>query len=896
MRVSVPTQLAVTAETPARGTTPDVLTPPAEHRWLRPGWPLAAIFVPFPIWWAMGMAEFACLLFAVPMALDLLRRRRVLAPRGFGWWLLFLGWVAIGLTVLHVDALGAVSDANGSRYFTWAYRLVWYLAITVVLLYVLNNRAELSVRRITRIMSAMFLTVTAGGLLGVLAPHLEFTSLVEAFLPGSLRSSQFVSDLVHPSAAQLQQVLGFESPRPSAPFTYSNIWGLNYACFLPFFLFAWCGKDAGWRRFVAPFVLLSGAVPVIYSINRGMWAALIVVAVFVALRSALFGKPGLFAVAIVAGVAVVALVSFTSLGDVVQARFSNTGSLSVRQNLGTLSVTSVAQTSPIIGLGSTRNVQGNFNSITGGATLDCPRCSPPALGTQGQLWLVVFTQGLVGLLLYLVFFLTFLFRYLWKPSPVMTMGLSVLIVSFVTMPVYNALGTALLAVMVAIALMCREGESPEQGAEAAGRADSFGETKDIRPLTAYVRPIGEHLGLVLVCALLGVGSGVLWQQHFGTPAVATATVVLPNAVGLPTPNDGPMNMDTQAQLLTSGGVEKAVLAATGQRLSPDQKSLTLTAAPNTRVVHVIFEADSAPVAVKGVDAAARVFVAERQKQMDDDKASAIRALNKSALALDKSLATVNKALTLVEGKQPTAIPFAETYNLKQKREALLGQMKQLNQQLTGAIASPVRGGVSIRPVVVTPQKDVWRVSIASALMLWLLLGTVLSVARDRNGVRLRSPSRVLRETGLPVLADMRPTGRLGSTRIRRRSATWAMRLLGVRGAGAAPQGAAATGSPERAMSLYQASGALPVDVGDRRAVALAAALDGCVARRGPGSPDRFEAPWVRGGSGAPLLQPGSRPKTVLVASLATRAHDVVRMRQTLGHVGTDVVGVILTGN
>ncbi len=39
--------------------------------------------------------------------------------------------------------------------------------------------------------------------------------------------------------------------------------------------------------------------------------------------------------------------------------------------------------SPLVGLGSTRDVQGNFNTIAGGAT-EMPPMHPPALGTQGQ--------------------------------------------------------------------------------------------------------------------------------------------------------------------------------------------------------------------------------------------------------------------------------------------------------------------------------------------------------------------------------------------------------------------------------------------------------------------------------------------------------------------------------
>ena len=46
----------------------------------RPGWPLTALLVLYPLWWALGMGTLAVFLLAVPMALQLWRRRPVLVP------------------------------------------------------------------------------------------------------------------------------------------------------------------------------------------------------------------------------------------------------------------------------------------------------------------------------------------------------------------------------------------------------------------------------------------------------------------------------------------------------------------------------------------------------------------------------------------------------------------------------------------------------------------------------------------------------------------------------------------------------------------------------------------------------------------------------------------------
>ena len=57
----------------------------------RNAWPLAALVIGLPLWWVLGLVELAPIALAVPMAVQLLRRRTIHLPGGFGWWLLFLG-------------------------------------------------------------------------------------------------------------------------------------------------------------------------------------------------------------------------------------------------------------------------------------------------------------------------------------------------------------------------------------------------------------------------------------------------------------------------------------------------------------------------------------------------------------------------------------------------------------------------------------------------------------------------------------------------------------------------------------------------------------------------------------------------------------------------------------
>jgi hypothetical protein len=430
---------------------------------LGPGWPLTVIFLGFPLWWVLGLSVFIFPVMAVPMLWHLVHRPTVHVPKGFGLWLLFLVWMFASSLVLQADAPGAIPGGSLSRYATFAYRAMWYLTVTIALLYVGNlSERELPRRRVARLLAFMFLVTLVGGMLGVLLPHVEFKSLLEIALPGSIAHNPYVNSLIHPSFAQIQQVLGYESPRPSAPFTYTNTWGANLIYYLPFFLLAWGGREAGWRRPLAPVVLAIALIPVVVSLNRGLWIGLGVAVIYGTIRLAMVGRTAAVGLLVGGIVAAVVLILVSPLGEIISLRLQHPNSNQGRENLSGLTVSSAYQGSPIVGFGSTRNVQGNFNSIAGGTGTGCNNCSPPAMGTQGDLWRLTFSYGFIGAGLYLLFFFRQLFRYLPSRSPYVSAGCCTFLTSFVIMFVYDNLGPQLFTIMLALALMWREDlEGPE---------------------------------------------------------------------------------------------------------------------------------------------------------------------------------------------------------------------------------------------------------------------------------------------------------------------------------------------------------------------------------------------------------------------------------------------------
>lgn len=435
--------------------------------WLRftqAGGPLLVLFYGFPVWWVLGLANIVFLLAGLVMATHLFHLGLGMRiPRGFWVWSVFLVSVLLSSLTLGAQAPHSVPGDDGSP-LTFGYRLAWYLVLTIILLYVGNLDAiRAPARTLARAAAFMFVLIVAGGLLGVLAPTWEAKSLVEMLLPGSLASNEFVQSLVHLQAAEVQSIIGERDVRPTAPFPYANTWGAALAAYLPFFGYAWLGPGAGWRRFAAPpLLLLAGAVAVA-SLNRALWASLLFVAMYAAVQVVRLAGPKTLPVvlAVAAAVAVVSLGS--GAGERVQDRFEAGHSDDRRGNLASITVDSVLTGSPVIGFGNVRRVEGSFASIAGGATPECPQCAVPQMGTQGQLWLVLFSQGLVGVLSFISFILYRLWRHARSRDVLVVTLLAVPIVALIQLPFYDSLGAPLAATLLALALMWRAEPGRETG-------------------------------------------------------------------------------------------------------------------------------------------------------------------------------------------------------------------------------------------------------------------------------------------------------------------------------------------------------------------------------------------------------------------------------------------------
>lgn len=423
------TALALDAPRPAPG-------PPADARYAgsygrTAGLALLALLWTYPLLWLLGAATFGWIAVCLPAAVWLFHSRaHVVVPRGFGLWLLFLGWVVLSAaTLTEFDRIAAA-----------LYRGSCYVAAGVLLLLVLNlGERRLSTRSVVLAITALWGAAVGLAMLGLLAPDLEVRSLVEVALPARVRSVPFIEALVHPQLAVRDPLIG--TIRPTPLFPYTNNWGSAVAILTPVAVYAMATARTLLGRVALAVGLVASLVPIIFSINRGLWLSLSVGFAYVLGRLMLRGRVwSLVATASVVAVVVVAVVA-TPLGALVQDRLDapNTGT---RETLYSASL-EAAQRSPVLGYGAPISSEGleDANEVS--------------VGTHGQFWTVLVSQGYPGVVLFVGFLLLMVARTWWVSDSGLWLHAAP-IVLLAQLPVYDPLPAGLCVAFICLALCLRE--------------------------------------------------------------------------------------------------------------------------------------------------------------------------------------------------------------------------------------------------------------------------------------------------------------------------------------------------------------------------------------------------------------------------------------------------------
>ena len=393
------------------------------------GWPIYAMFYGYPLWWLLGLQAFIWPILSAPMLFYLLRSRSVRAPRGFGLWLAFILWMMAS----------AVQLDSPHRYLSFAYRGALYLSATITLLYLFSIFDRLSLRRLALPVGFLCAAVIVGGYLAYLLPHTQFRSPLEVALPHRIANNAFIYSLVRIRFADVTHLLGFSIPRSMALFNYTNEWGSNVAILVPLGVYAVAHVRRRLWRVCLQVLLVASVVPIITSINRGLWLSLAVGVLYVIVRLGLRGRVRLLAGTLLVVAVAMAAIVFTPLANVVTARFHHTNT-QARASLYQQATDSVLS-SPILGHGAPL---ANEETTSG-----------PSVGTHGQLWTLLVSQGVPGAALFIGFYVAILLS-TWRVSSRGLWAHAAIVVALAQLPFYNLLPVQIFTIAVAIVLCWRD--------------------------------------------------------------------------------------------------------------------------------------------------------------------------------------------------------------------------------------------------------------------------------------------------------------------------------------------------------------------------------------------------------------------------------------------------------
>lgn len=407
---------------------------------LDPAWPMLLMTVWMPVAYFLGLAAVVWIIPAFAFGIPMAMRRSVRLPGMILPFACLVVWIP--LTAVELSSFNALP--------VFLYRwLLWVSAVAAFIWMCNTPTGRVSTKRIVDMLAALWIVLIVFGFLAVLMPSFEAPSLFQRVLPPGLKSNLFIYDLTVIRFAELQHFGLTAVPRPAAPMPYTNGWGSTLGLLTPFFIVSWLNAPSFNRRVVGWVIAALAVAPIAISTNRGMWLSIAVALVYYAIRRAMRGdgRP-LIGVAMV-GVAALTIVLFTPFVDnAVNARLENTDrSNETRGSVYKLAFEG-AKASPMLGNGAPESKE-----------------QPPAIGTHGMIWYVMFSHGFPAAI-FLVVGLGVLFVCTMLPRTQTALWAHISILVCITQIAYYGLLPQIVVVGVAAGICWRENHPDEAAREA----------------------------------------------------------------------------------------------------------------------------------------------------------------------------------------------------------------------------------------------------------------------------------------------------------------------------------------------------------------------------------------------------------------------------------------------
>jgi len=253
--------------------------------------------------------------------------------------------------------------------------------------------------------------------------------------------------------------------------------------------------------------------------------------------------------------------------------------------------------------------------------------------------------------------------------------------------------------------------------------------------------------VLVVMAIIGAAAGYAATTLATKYYVSNASVlVTPTGVNTQVSTGGTrtataVNMDTEAAIMTSTSVAQLAAKELNTTLTPAEllKNLTVTVPANSEVLTVGYQDPTVAGAVRGAQAFATAYLANRL-------ASGKATVAQQEAALSAELATQNAQLVVVSGQANTAVAGSVPQQVADaQRSVIVNSITSIQSELTSLRTSPVTPGqlISAASTPTKPSKPVKLLWAGSGAALGLLLGAGIIALLARRRARRASRAVVL---------------------------------------------------------------------------------------------------------------------------------------------------------
>ncbi|WP_165950158.1 hypothetical protein [Actinomadura sp. GC306] len=275
---------------------------------------------------------------------------------------------------------------------------------------------------------------------------------------------------------------------------------------------------------------------------------------------------------------------------------------------------------------------------------------------------------------------------------------------------------------------------------------------------------GQLLSLVrrytvalVALGVVGAAAGIGLEIAVPPPYQATATVLVSPLEGNPYSPEGRgddlVNLQTEAQLVSTDGVAKIVQKKLGREPEGD---VEVTVPPNTQVLNLAYTATSSAKARAGAQAFADAYLEYRSQRAQGVVNNQLAKLEAQAAKVERLLTQTNRELALSTGSKRAT--------LQQRVTAYTNQLGVIDEQSNDIASTPIDPGQVITPADAPAGPGIIRKALygAGGLFLGLLAGFVIILLRERLNQRLRNAEAV-EGLGVRALSTIPPGGPAGDS-------------------------------------------------------------------------------------------------------------------------------------